>query len=169
MAAAASAETANPVAGKKVAYIMLLPSATQLIRKWRPEQRNLYSREGYVIVAEVWVLVSLFGCLPFLLSGAIPHFVDAFFETVSGFTTTGASNLPDIEALGRGSLFWRSLTHFLGGMGVLVFILAVLPMSGSRSMHIMRAEVPGPIVGKLVPSARKTAIPVGTKQCVICA
>ena len=84
--------------------------------------------------------------------------MDAVFETVSGFTTTGASNLPDIEALSRGAIFWRSLTHFLGGMGVLVFILAVLPMSGSRSMHIMRAEVPGPIVGKLVPSARKTAM-----------
>ena len=101
---------------------------------------------------------ALFGALPFVLSGDIPNYVDAVFETVSGFTTTGASNLADVEALSRGGVFWRSLTHFLGGMGVLVFIMAVLPMSGSRSIHIMRAEVPGPIVGKLVPSARKTAI-----------
>ena len=125
---------------------------------FKPKTQKIYAAEGFAVVGLSWVLLSLFGALPFVISGDIPNYVDAVFETVSGFTTTGASNLPDIEALSRGAIFWRSLTHFLGGMGVLVFILAVLPMSGSRSMHIMRAEVPGPIVGKLVPSARKTAM-----------
>ncbi len=125
---------------------------------FKPKITKIYAAEGFVIVGLSWILLSLFGALPFVLSGDIPTYIDAVFETVSGFTTTGASNVPDIEAMGRGVIFWRSFTHFLGGMGVLVFILAVLPMSGSRSIHIMRAEVPGPIVGKLVPSARKTAI-----------
>ncbi len=125
---------------------------------FRPKLTKIYAAEGFVIVGLSWILLSLFGALPFVLSGDIPNYIDAVFETVSGFTTTGASNLPDIEALSRGAIFWRSFTHFLGGMGVLVFIMAVLPLSGSRSIHIMRAEVPGPIVGKLVPSARKTAI-----------
>ena len=125
---------------------------------FKPKLTKIYAAEGFVIVGLSWILLSLFGALPFVLSGDIPNYIDAVFETVSGFTTTGASNVPDIEAMGRGVIFWRSFTHFLGGMGVLVFILAVLPMSGSRSIHIMRAEVPGPIVGKLVPSARKTAI-----------
>ena len=125
---------------------------------FKPKITKIYAAEGFVIVGLSWILLSLFGALPFVLSGDIPNYIDAVFETVSGFTTTGASNVPDIEAMGRGVIFWRSFTHFLGGMGVLVFILAVLPMSGSRSIHIMRAEVPGPIVGKLVPSARKTAI-----------
>ena len=125
---------------------------------FRPKLTKIYAPEGFVIVGLSWILLSLFGALPFVLSGDIPNYIDAVFETVSGFTTTGASNLPDVEALSRGAIFWRSFTHFLGGMGVLVFIMAVLPMSGSRSIHIMRAEVPGPIVGKLVPSARKTAI-----------
>ena len=101
--------------------------------------------------------MSLLGSLPFVISGDIPRFVDAFFETVSGFSTTGASILNDVEALSRSGLFWRSFTHWIGGMGVLVFLMAVLPMSGERSMHIMRAEVPGPTVGKLVPRVRQTA------------
>ena len=118
----------------------------------RPKTREIYAREGFS-----WLAMSLLGSLPFVIGGDIPRFVDAFFETVSGFTTTGASILNDIESLSRSGLFWRSFTHWIGGMGVLVFLMAVMPMSGERSMHIMRAEVPGPTVGKLVPRARQTA------------
>ena len=123
----------------------------------KPESTKIYAREGFVCVGLSWVCISLLGALPFVLSGDIPSYIDALFETASGFTTTGASILENVEVLTQSGLFWRSFTHWIGGMGVLVFIMAVLPMSGSRSMHIMRAEVPGPTVGKLVPSARKTA------------
>ena len=123
----------------------------------KPRTREIYAREGFACVGLSWLSMSLLGCVPFLISGDIPCFVDAFFETVSGFTTTGASILNDIESLSRSGLFWRSFTHWIGGMGVLVFLMAVMPMSGERSMHIMRAEVPGPTVGKLVPRARETA------------
>jgi len=123
----------------------------------RPRTREIYAREGFVAVGLSWLGMSLLGSLPFVLGGDIPNFIDAFFETASGFSTTGASVLGDVESLSRAGLFWRSFTHWIGGMGVLVFIMAVLPMSGERSMHIMRAEVPGPTVGKLVPRARTTA------------
>ena len=123
----------------------------------RPKTREIYAREGFSCVGLSWLAMSLLGSLPFVIGGDIPRFVDAFFETVSGFTTTGASILNDIESLSRSGLFWRSFTHWIGGMGVLVFLMAVMPMSGERSMHIMRAEVPGPTVGKLVPRARQTA------------
>ena len=119
--------------------------------------RAIYAREGFMIVSLSWVLLSCVGALPFVLGGDIPNYIDAVFETVSGFTTTGASILTDIPAMSRGCMFWRCFTHWVGGMGVLVFIMAVLPMSGEYSMHIMRAEVPGPTVGKLVPRVRKTA------------
>ena len=141
-----------------LAVTLLMAACGAVLLRFRPKVTKIYAAEGFVVVGLSWILLSLFGALPVVLSGDIPNYIDAVFETVSGFTTTGASNLPDVEALSRGAVFWRSLTHFLGGMGVLVFIMAVLPMSGSRSIHIMRAEVPGPIVGKLVPSARKTAI-----------
>lgn len=118
---------------------------------------KIYSREGFVIVALSWVFMSVAGCLPFMISGYIPSFADAFFETVSGFTTTGASILTDIEALPQGLLFWRSFTHWVGGMGVLVFVMAILPLSNIRSVHIMRAEVPGPTKSKLVPRMKNTA------------
>ncbi len=124
---------------------------------FRPRTREIYAREGYSAVGLSWLVMSLLGALPFVLSGDIPRYVDAFFETVSGFTTTGASILNDIESLSRSGLFWRSFTHWIGGMGVLVFLMAVMPLGGERSMHIMRAEVPGPTVGKLVPRARETA------------
>ena len=124
----------------------------------KPQTRTLVARDGFVIVGLGWILISAIGALPFVLSGSIPHFYDAFFETASGLSTTGASVVTDIPAMPRGDLFWRSFTHWIGGMGVLVFIMAVLPMSGEHSMHIMRAEVPGPSVGKLVPRVRKTAI-----------
>ena len=123
----------------------------------RPKTREIYAREGFSCVGLSWLAMSLLGSLPFVIGGDIPRFVDAFFETVSGFTTTGASILSDVESLSRSGLFWRSFTHWIGGMGVLVFLMAVMPMSGERSMHIMRAEVPGPTVGKLVPRARQTA------------
>jgi trk system potassium uptake protein TrkH len=141
-----------------LAVTLMMAACGAVLLRFRPKLQKIYAAEGFVVVGLSWILLSLFGALPFVLSGDIPNYIDAVFETVSGFTTTGASNLPDVEALSRGAVFWRSLTHFLGGMGVLVFIMAVLPMSGSRSIHIMRAEVPGPIVGKLVPSARKTAM-----------
>lgn len=137
-----------------IALTAALGGALLLIR---PKTHDIYAREGFAAVGLSWLGMSLLGALPFVLSGDIPRFIDAFFETVSGFTTTGASVVNDIEALSRAGLFWRSFTHWIGGMGVLVFLMAVLPMSGERSMHIMRAEVPGPTVGKLVPRARQTA------------
>ncbi len=124
----------------------------------RPRSRTLVARDGFVIVGLGWILLSLLGALPFVFSGSIPHYYDAVFETASGLSTTGASVVTDIPAMPRGDLFWRLFTHWIGGMGVLVFIMAVLPMSGEHSMHIMRAEVPGPSVGKLVPRVRKTAM-----------
>ena len=124
----------------------------------KPRSRSLVARDGFVIVGFGWILISVIGALPFVLSGSIPHFYDAFFETASGLSTTGASVVTDIPAMPRGDLFWRLFTHWIGGMGVLVFLMAVLPMSGEHSMHIMRAEVPGPSVGKLVPRVRKTAM-----------
>ena len=122
----------------------------------RPRSDLIYAREGFAIVALGWILTSALGALPFVLSGEIPAYIDAFFETVSGFTTTGASILTDVEALSCGTLFWRSFTHWVGGMGVLVFITALIPMS-DRSIHIVRAEMPGPVVGKLVPRVKDTA------------
>ena len=125
----------------------------------KAENPTLYAKDGFFIVALSWIVLSLFGAVPFTVSGAIPHYVDAFFETVSGFTTTGASILTEIESLPRSILYWRSFTHWLGGMGVLVFILAVIPKSAGSgvSLHILRAESTGPAVGKLVPKMRSTA------------
>lgn len=121
------------------------------------KSKSLFAKEGLIIVALSWILMSLAGCIPFIISGYIPSFTDALFETVSGFTTTGASILTDVEALPKSLLFWRSFTHWIGGMGVLVFLLAILPMSGANNMHLMRAESPGPSVSKLVPRIRSTA------------
>lgn len=116
-----------------------------------------YLKEGCVGTTLSWIFLSFFGALPFVITGEIPHFTDAMFETVSGFTTTGASILTDVEALSHTSLFWRSFTHWIGGMGVLVFLLAIVPLSGGSNMNLMRAESPGPSVGKLVPKMRYTA------------
>ena len=123
----------------------------------QPKRTALYARDGLAVVALAWIAVSAFGAIPFVLSGDIPSYVDAFFETVSGFTTTGASILTEIEPLSRGGLFWRSFTHWVGGMGVLVFVMAILPMSDGHGMHLLRAEVPGPSVGKLVSRMSDTA------------
>ena len=119
-----------------------------------------YATEGMVCVAVSWLVLSLIGALPFRISGAIPAYIDAFFETVSGFTTTGASILPEVESMAKGLLYWRSFTHWVGGMGVLVFLLAVAPSANGKgfTMHLLRAESPGPSVGKLVPKMRKTAV-----------
>lgn len=129
------------------AVILLLLGLAASLRT--PKNTTIYARDGLAIVALVWVLMSAFGALPFVISGEIPAFADAFFEMVSGFTTTGSTILIDVEALSRGALFWRSFSHWVGGMGVLVFAMAVLPMTDGRAMHLMRAEVPGPTCGKL--------------------
>ena len=127
-----------------------------MIRK-KPQSNIFYIREGSIATALSWILLSVVGALPFWLSGEIPSFTDALFETVSGFTTTGASVLSNVEALSRCMLFWRSFTHWLGGMGVLVFLLAVIQMPGGFHMNLMKAESPGPSVGKLRPKVRQTA------------
>lgn len=121
------------------------------------KDRTIFSKEGFITVALSWIVMSVFGSLPFVISGCIPNFVDALFETVSGFTTTGASILTDIEALPKSMLFWRSFTHFIGGMGVLVFLVAILPLSGGNNLYLIKAESPGPSVSKLVPKIRQTA------------
>ena len=123
----------------------------------KPKDMSLYAKEGFLVVALAWILWSLFGALPFVLSGTIPRFEDAFFEVVSGFTTTGSTILTDIEGLPMGMNFWRCLTHWVGGMGVLVFVMTIIPLSTKNSMFLMRAEVPGPTCDKLVPKARSTA------------
>jgi len=130
-----------------------------LMLLFRKAPKNMGAKEGLVCVGLSWIVLSFFGCLPFWFSREIPNFVDAFFETVSGFTTTGASILNNVEALPFGLLYWRSFTHWVGGMGVLVFLLAVTPGEGNKgfTMHLLRAESPGPSVGKLVPKMRKTA------------
>ena len=137
--------------------IFALIAAGFLVGLKAPKNGEIYARDGFAVVALSWIVLSLFGALPMVISGFIPNYVDSVFETVSGFTTTGASILTDIEIIPRGLLFWRSFTHWIGGMGVLVFIMAVLPLSGGRNMHIMRAEVPGPEVGKLVSKLSNTA------------
>ncbi len=123
----------------------------------KPKDKNMFAKEGFVAVALSWITMSIFGALPFILSGSIPNFIDAFFETASGFTTTGASILTDLDSLPRSVIFWRSFTHWIGGMGVLVFLVALLPMSGGSNLHLIRAESPGHSVGKLVPRVRSTA------------
>lgn len=135
----------------------------------RPGTTSIYAKEGYVIVALAWILMSLFGALPFYLSGHVSEFTDSFFETVSGFTTTGATILKDIEALPKSLLFWRSFTHWIGGMGILVFVIALMPKTENSSMHVMRAEVPGPTVGKLVSKLRASARILYGIYCVLTA
>ena len=133
-----------------------IPAIILASKKFR--QGNLFAREGYVITALGWIILSMIGALPFVMSGTIPNYIDAVFEVVSGFTTTGSTILTEVEHLGPSLLFWRSFTHWLGGMGVLVLILAILPMTGdSYHMNIMKAESPGPQVSKLVPRLRDTA------------
>lgn len=127
------------------------------ITMWKPKNKAMYAREGFTAVALSWIVMSIFGSLPFVISGSIPNFINALFETVSGFTTTGASILSDVEVLPKSIIFWRSFTHWIGGMGVLVFIVAVLPLSGGSNMYLVKAESPGPSVSKLVPKVKSTA------------
>ena len=124
---------------------------------FKPRDHVIFAKDGFLIVALAWIVVSLIGALPFVFAGEIRSYADAFFETVSGFTTTGATILTDVECMSKSLLFWRSFTHWIGGMGVLVFIMAIIPSVSGRNIHIMRAEMPGPIVGKLVPRLRDTA------------
>ena len=153
---------------RESAFPFLIPALLLLLAglplRARPKQTALYARDGFAVVALAWLLMSAFGALPFVISGYIPNFIDAFFETVSGFTTTGATILTAVEPLGQGVLFWRSFTHWIGGMGVLVFVMAVLvfvmavlPMTDGHGMHLLRAEMPGPSVGKLVSRMSDTA------------
>ena len=128
-----------------------------LLTHKKPRSTNLYTREGFVAVALSWIIMSIFGAIPFVLTGDIPFYVDALFETISGFTTTGSSILTDVESISKASLFWRSFSHWIGGMGVFVFIMAILPMMGGSTMSLMKAESPGPSVSKLVPHVKDTA------------
>ncbi len=124
----------------------------------KPEKTGIFAREGFVIVSLSWILLSIFGALPFVIDGCETNFINALFETASGFTTTGSSIFREVESLPKSILMWRSFTHWIGGMGVLVFIMAFLPLGGGQNMHIMRAESPGPEVSKLVPRVRQTAV-----------
>ena len=148
--------------GEKCVFAFLITIGISLVVGFgltlisRPKNRVIYAKEGFAIVALAWLAMSAVGALTFVISGEIPHYVDAFFETVSGFTTTGASIVRDVEQMSHGMLFWRSFTHWIGGMGVLVFIMAVM-QSSDRTIHILRAEVPGPTFGKLVPKIKDTA------------
>ena len=128
-----------------------------LLTHKKPRSTNLYTRKGFVAVALSWIIMSIFGAIPFVLTGDIPFYVDALFETISGFTTTGSSILTDVESISKASLFWRSFSHWIGGMGVFVFIMAILPMMGGSTMNLMKAESPGPSVSKLVPHVKDTA------------
>ncbi len=143
-----------------IAGVMLIGTLLVLIK---PKEESFYAREGFSTVALSWILLSLFGSLPFFISGEIPNFVDALFETVSGFSTTGGSILKDVEALSKSMLYWRSFSHWIGGMGVLVLMLAVVPMRGKsgnngNSFKMLRAETTGPVIGRLVPKVKRTAM-----------
>ena len=139
------------------AAVFALVLGKLLVELNRKSEERIYAREGFVITASAWIIMSAIGAAPFVLCGDIPSYVDAFFETVSGFTTTGASILTDVEALTHGSLFWRSFTHWIGGMGVLVLMMAIMPDTSGRTIHIMRAEMPGPVVERILPKVRDTA------------
>ena len=129
----------------------------QLLSFRKPQSNVFYLKEGCVATSLSWIFMSIFGCLPFVFTGEIPSFTDALFETISGFTTTGASILSEVEYLSHCSTLWRCFTHWIGGMGVLVFLLAIIPMSGGSHINLMRAESPGPSVGKIVPKIKHTA------------
>lgn len=146
----------QPFLGFLITIVLLL--AIGIPTSFRqPENRVIYTKDGLCIAAIAWILISAFGALPFFLSGAIPSYLDSLFETVSGFTTTGASILNNVEIIPRGLLFWRSFTHWIGGMGVLVFLIAITPFSGGSLLHIMRAESPGPSTNKFVPKIKQNA------------
>lgn len=136
--------------------VMLILSFALTFKK--PSKRSFYAKEGVVTVSLSWVIISVFGAMPFYFTGAIPSIADSLFESISGFTTTGSTILTNVEIIDKSLLFWRSFTHWIGGMGVLMFVMAILPLSGADPLHLMRAESPGPTTEKLVPKARQTAI-----------
>lgn len=137
--------------------IILLVATGIILKLFKPKQIRIYAREGFVICGLSWILISLFGALPFVISGSIPSFIDAFFETASGFSTTGATILKEIHSLPKSILFWRSFTHWIGGMGILSFMIAIVPKSKGNSMYIMKAEVPGPKAGKVSAKISRSA------------
>lgn len=139
-----------------ITIVLMAPLAFILCRI-KTKKNAIYAKEGFITVGVAWILISAVGALPFVFSGAIPSFIDAFFETASGFTTTGASILTEIQSLPKGILFWRSFTHWIGGMGFLIFILALIPSLGSNTIHLLKAESPGPNPGKIVPKIKETA------------
>ncbi len=147
----------NALIGFFITILITLSVGLLLIYLIKKDDAPFFAKEGFAIVSLSWIFISLFGSLPFMISGEISNFFDAYFETVSGFTTTGSSILSDVESLSYGLLFWRSFTHWVGGMGILVFVLALLPNIDPRSMYILKAESPGPQVGKLVSKLRFTA------------
>lgn len=156
-----------PAKAFSIAIIIALITGFLLTRIKKQQKKMMQARDGFVIVALSWVAISLIGALPFYLSREIPSFVDALFETVSGFTTTGASILIEIEALSNSLLFWRCFTNWLGGMGILVFMLAVLPLKGESTLHILKAESTGPAVSKIVPRMRESASILYIIYCVL--
>ena len=137
--------------------ILLMIPISLILTKIKSKRKEIYAKEGFLTVGLAWIVISIFGVLPFIFSGAIPSFIDAFFETASGFTTTGASILTEIQSLPKGILFWRSFTHWVGGMGFLIFILALMPSFGGNTIHLLKAESPGPTPGKIVPKINQTA------------
>lgn len=145
----------TPISYAIVAAVCLILGL--LLTRKKPKSTTLYTREGFVTVSLSWIVMSIFGAMPFVLTGDIPFYIDALFETISGFTTTGASILTEVESLSYTGLFWRSFSHWIGGMGVFVFIMAILPLMGGSTMNLMKAESPGPSVNKLVPHVKDTA------------
>ena len=157
---------------EKAAWLFLLVAGLAFLLSflltWRkPKNTKVYGRDGFAVVALAWIVMSLVGALPFTLSGDIPFYLDAVFETVSGFTTTGASILPAVENLNKCCLFWRSFTHWVGGMGIFVFMLAVVPLLGGSTFNLMKAESPGPIIGKFVPKIKDSSLILYTIYMVI--
>ena len=153
-------QDSQAILGFALSILVILAVAGMLMFFARKAKKGFYAREGMVCVGLAWIVMSLLGCLPFWISREIPSYLDGLFEIVSGFTTTGASILSNVEGLSKGMLYWRSFSHWVGGMGVLVFLLAVVPVSGRNdgfTMHLLRAESPGPNVAKLVPRIRSTA------------
>ena len=134
--------------------LIMLPISIILTRV-KGKKKEIYAKEGFLTVGLAWIVISFFGALPFVFNGAIPSFIDAFFETSSGFTTTGASILTEIQSLPKGILFWRSFTHWIGGMGFLIFILALIPSLSTNTIFLLKAESPGPNPGKIVPKIKK--------------
>ena len=160
MAIAAYCHEPLALKGFALSIAVILCTAGVLYLLTRNRKSGFFAKEGMTVTGLAWIIMSLLGCLPFWISGEIPHYIDALFEVVSGFTTTGSSILNSVEALDKGLLFWRSFTHWVGGMGVLVFLMAIVPLSGKNggfTLHILRAESPGPSVGKLVPKMKQTA------------